>query len=420
MAALKYENLNSEEALNLLYQKNFINDNYDGFLTTLINDNIITDANMNFWTEAFTLAPTEEQINLGNTKANPAYTVTEVKHRPVPMAEAMAPLSEVSQLDQEGFESRQGEIYQYGKGLFDTSLSKMELEQRLLALSVQQRSIIDGFVAGVADLIKSHNYNLSNLAAQALSQGGAYNNGTRRGLSGVAVSHGVDVPSTSFLKAGAKVWSTSTGASTDADIPSYIQSKLDKFKKDNNIADNVPFMMDVPYDMIMNIFLKNYYVREEVNRYIRLYAPDKVFVIKSDGTSAVDTSFVTWEQLVLYSQSAISKIPVIHVVKESQINQGITSSTTVHGWKSNVVVLRPVGYAGVIVHSNLADVELLNREANSTIDFNIGKYNGYLYVINKIAPYGSFKQYHTDVLGRYAPALTVFNEMAIIDTETAD
>ena len=85
-----------------------------------------------------------------------------------------------------------------------------------------------------------------------------------------------------------------------------------------------------------------------------------------------------------------------------------------------VVVLRPAGYAGVIVHSNLADVELLNREANSTIDFNIGKYNGYLYVINKIAPYGSFKQYHTDVLGRYAPALTVFNEMAIIDTETAD
>ena len=417
--AYKYENMSSEEVLNKLYQKNYINDEYDGFLTTLINDNIVMDANLNFWMEAFTIDPSEYQINLGDTKSNPAYTVREVTHRVVPMAEAMAPLSETTQLDSEGFEERTGSIYQYGKGLYETSMSKLELEQRLAAMSIGDRNLMMGFVKGVSDLVKSHNSNLSNMSAQVLSKGGAYGNAGRKGMSGVIANAPAYLPAANSLKAGAAVWSNSTGASTDPDIPSIIASKLDKFKKDNNIDDNVPYMMDVPYDMVMNVFLKNYYFLQEVNRYIRLYVPDKVIVV-TDGKSGVDTSLVTWEQLVAYSQSSISKIPVIHVVKESQLSQSIKTLTTVKGWKDGAVVLRPIGMAGVIVHSNVADVELLNREANKIIDFNIAKYSGFLYVINKISPKGGYKQYNTDVLGRYAPVLNVFNEMAIIDTTTAD
>ena len=80
-----------------------------------------------------------------------------------PMADAMAPLSEVSQLDNEGYEERTGSIYQYGKGLYQTSMGKIELEAKLRALNIQDQTILGGYVKSVADAIKSNNSRLSNL-----------------------------------------------------------------------------------------------------------------------------------------------------------------------------------------------------------------------------------------------------------------
>ena len=108
-----------------------------------------------------------------------------------------------------------------------------------------------------------------------------------------------------------------------------------------------------------------------------------------------------------YSRSPISKISPIRIVREQQTVQGITTYTTVKGWKAGVAVLRPLGFAGVLVHAKVPEVELMRSgEVNNGIQFSLAKIQNFLYVINKVTPNGMLKSYHTDVLGRYATSST--------------
>lgn len=412
--AYKYQ-FTPDEAIEKLYQRGFMDGANTGFLQTLIDNTIEVDSNSFFWQEHFTVEGNEYDIDLGDLKKNPAWTVRQKINRAVPMADAMAPLSETAQLDNEGWSEKTGSIYQYGKGLFETSMSKMELEARLRELNANDQNLISGFVRGVADLIKSHNYRLSHMAAQVLSYGGAYSNANTMGFSGVQTPQSAYIPTANFKNAGAKVWSDAA-----ADIPSQMQKIEYDFKVANNIPEDTPFEWDIPYNIVVNILLKNASFISEVNRYIRLYAPDKVVII-NNSQSSIDASVITWEQLVAYSRSSVSKISPIRVVKESQTVQDITTTTTVNGWKTNTVVLRPLGMAGVVVHAKTADVQLMQSgEVNSGIQFSLAKVQNFLYVINKVTPNGMLKSYHTDVIGRYAPVLTESPYHVCVDIATAD
>lgn len=412
--AYKYQ-WTPDEAVEKLYQKGFMDGTNVGFLQTLIDNSIEIDSNSFFWQEHFTVEGNEYDIDLSDLKKNPAWTVNQKTIRNVPMADAMSPLSETAQLDNEGWEAKTGSIYQYGKGLFETSMSKLELQARLQELNVTDQNLVTGFVRGVADLVKSHNYRLSHMAAQVLSFGGAYTNANTMGFSGVKTIQNAYIPTANFKTAGVKVWTDAT-----CDIPSQMQKIEYDFKVANNIAEDTPFVWNIPYDMVVNVLLKNSFFVAEVNRFIRLYAPDKVVII-NNGSSTLDTNVITWEQLVAYSRSSVSKISPIMVVKESQTVQNITTTTTVKGWKPGTAVLRPLGNAGVIVHAKTADVQLMQSgEVNPAIQFSLAKVQNFLYVINKVTPNGMLKSYHTDVIGRYAPVLNESTYHVVVDTTTAD
>lgn len=412
--AYKYQ-WTPDETIEKLYQKGFMDGTNVGFLQTLIDNTIEIEANSFFWQEHFTVEGNEYDIDLGDMKKNPAWTVNQKTVRIVPMADAMAPLTDTAQLDNEGWEAKTGSIYQYGKGLFETSMSKLELQARLQELNVTDQNLVTGFVRGVADLVKSHNFRLSHMAAQVLSYGGAYTNASTMGFSGVKTIQNPYIPTANFKNAGAKVWTDAT-----CDIPSQMQKIEYDFKVANNIPEDTPFVWNIPYDMVVNVLLKNTFFVAEVNRFIRLYAPDKVVII-NNGTSAVDTNIITWEQLVAYSRSSVSKISPIMIVKESQTVQDITTTTTVKGWKTGTAVLRPLGNAGVIVHAKTADVQLMQSgEINPAIQFSLAKVQNFLYVINKVTPNGMLKSYHTDVIGRYAPVLNESMYHVCVDTTTAD
>ena len=425
--ALKYQ-WNPDEAIEKLYQKGFMDGTNVGFLQTLIDNTLEIEANAFFWQEHFAVEGNEYKIDLQDTKKNPAWTVRQKVNRIVPMADAMAPLSETAQLDAEGWEEKTGSIYQYGKGLFDTSMSKMELQARLRELNIQDQNLITGFVKGVADLVKTHNFRASYMAAQTLSYGGAYSNtntiafkGTTgsitstKGFSGVSTMQQSYIPIENFKKAGTKVWSAS-----DCDIPSQMQKIEHDFKVAKNLSEDFAMEWDIPYSIVTSILINNSYFKAEVNRWIRLYAPDKVIVVTS-GASGIDTDVITWEQLVAYSRSTISKIAPIRVVKQQSKVQDFTTVTDVSGWKSNTVVLRPLGMAGVLVHAETADVALMRSgEVNSNIQFSLAKIQNFLYVINKITPNGMLKSYHTDVIGRYATVLNESLYHVVVDIATAD
>lgn len=415
-----------DETINKLYDRLFDSDNV-GYLQQLV-DTIDIDENANFWTEHFTVEGSEYDIDIADTKKNPAWTVKQRDIRVVPMADPMAPLSETRQLETEGYSEKTGSIYGYGKGLFDTSMSKLELQARLAQMSPEDRSLLTAAQRGIADLIKSHNLRLSNMAAMTLSYGGAYNTTTAQnivpagqtptltsqGFSGVTVSQSPYIPLANFKKAGTKVWTDAT-----CDIPSQMQKLEYDFKVANNLDESTPFEWDVPYDILVNVLLKNDFFIAEVNRYIRLEAPDKVVII-SNSQSALDTSTITWQQLVAYTRSSISKIAPIRVVREQQTVQGITTYYTVRGWKPNTVVLRPLGMAGVVVHAIPEWAKLMNSgEVNNEIKWSMAKWNNLLYVINKITPNGMLKSYHTDVLGRYATVLNESQYHVCVDISTA-
>lgn len=411
-----------DEAIDKLYNKLFDGSN-TGLLQTLV-DSIELQENANFWTEHFVVEGNEYDIDLSDTKKNPAWTVRQQNRRKVPMADPMAPLSETMQLEPEGWEEKTGSIYQYGKGLFDTSMSKLELQARLRELSPADRDIVMGLQRGLADLIKSHNLRLSNMAAMTLSYGGAYsytytdasNNAiTTNGFSGVHPTQSAYIPLANFKTAGTYVWS-----SASANIPEQMRKIEEDFKEANNLDSGMAFEWDIPYDILTTVLLKNSYFIAEVNRYIRLEAPDKVVVITS-GASNLDTTVITLDQLVAYSRSSISKISPIRVVREQQTVQGITTYSTVKGWKPNTVVLRPLGYAGVVVHAKTADVKLMQSgEVNNNIQWSLAKWNNLVYIINKVVPNGMLKSYHTDAIGRYATVLTESPYHVCVDIATAD
>lgn len=415
--AYKYTG-NAEQLIEKLYQKGLLNTGGTGFLQNLIDESIVLKANSKFWQEHFDIEGNEYDIDLGDLSKNPAWTVRMKQNRPVPTADAMAPFSEVAQLDGEGFTEKTGSIYQFGKGLYETSQSKLELQARLRELSGTDQNLLTGYVRGIADLINTHNYTLSNLAAQTLSKGGAYNNTGIKGFSAISVNQSAYVPTANFKTAGTKVWTAS-----DCDIPSQMQKIEYDFKEANNIDQDTPFVWCLPYDMIVNVLLQNAAFLKEVNRYIRLYAPDKVVIVQS-GSANVDTSVISLEQLVEYSRSSISKISPIMVVREEQKVQNITTISTVSGWQSGVAVLRPLGSngkAGVIVHAKVADVEMIKTgEYNNLISVNSAKALGFLYVMNMVSPQGVLKKYLTKVIGRYAPVLNEAMQHVVVDTTTAD
>ena len=422
--ALKFQ-LTPEETIEKLYQKGFMDGTNVGFLQTLIDNTIEIKENTFFWQEHFRVEGNEYDIDMSDLKKNPAWTVRQKVNRTVPMADAMAPLSETMQLDAEGMEEKTGSIYQYGKGLFETSMSKLELEARLRELGPDQ-NLVTGFVRGVADLVKTHNLTASNMAAQTISRGGQYGNtialtnvaggtATTQGFSGVITSQGSYIPASNFKTAGQYVWNNAS-----CDIPEQMRKIEQDFKEANYIPDGTPFEWDLPWDMVVNVLLKNAAFIKEVNRYIALYAPDKVIVVTS-GKSTTNVDTITWEQLVQYSRSPISKISPIRIVREQQTVQGITTYTTVKGWKAGVAVLRPLGFAGVLVHAKVPEAELMRSgEVNNGIQFSLAKIQNFLYVINKVTPNGMLKSYHTDVLGRYATVLDESQYHVVVDTTTAD
>lgn len=422
--ALKYQ-WSPDEAIDKLYKKGFMDGTNVGFLQSLIDSTIEIEENAFFWQEHFRVEGNEYTIDLADLKKNPAWTVRQILRRSVPMADAMAPLSETMQLDAEGGEEKTGSIYQYGKGLFETSMSKEELKARLRELGSDQ-NLVTGFVRGVADLVKTHNLRVSNMAAMTLSRGGQYGNtiaitdvgggtSTTQGASGVVANQSAYIPLANYKTAGTKVWTAA-----DCDIPEQMMKIEYDFKEANYIPDTTPFEWNVSWDMMVNVLIKNAAFIKEVNRYLALGAPDKVIIVQS-GTSTTDVGSITVDQLVAYSNWELSKISPIRIVREQQTVQGMTTYHTVKGWKAGIAVLRPRGYAGVLVHAQVPDVELMRSgEVNKTIDFSLAKVQGFLNVINKVTPNGMLKSYHTDVIGRYATVLNESQYHVCVDTTTAD
>ena len=419
--ALKWQ-WSPDEAIEKLYKHGLLDGTNQGFLQTLIDNTIEIDENAFFWQEHFRVEGNEYDIDISDRTKNPAWTVRQQVKRTVPMADAMAPLSETMQLDAEGFTEKTGSIYQYGKGLYETSMSKLELQARLRELGADQ-NLVEGYVRGVADLVKTHNLTLSNMAAMVLSRGGEYGNtialtnvaggtATTQGFSGVRTYQSPYIPLANYKHAITDVWSAA-----NADIPEQMRQIEYDFREANNISPDVAFEWDIPWDTVTNILLKNAAFIKEINIWIGKHGRpnNSVVIINPSGQPSNLADTVTWQDLIAYSRAEDTKISPIRIVREQQTVQGITTYHTVKGWNPNVVVLRPLGYAGVVVHAKTSEEALLKSGELSVISASMARVQGFLAVFNTIVKDGKLKAYHTDVIGRYATVLDESQYHVIVD-----
>ena len=110
----------------------------------------------------------------------------------------------------------------------------------------------------------------------------------------------------------------------------------------------------------------------------------------------------------------------IEIVVEEEKNKEWGGDTTIHGWAENVAVLRPVGPAGLIMHTNTLDERMASMAGNNVVSQTFASIDGFSLLHNAEMVDGEYKSWSTRLITSFIPALTEFPEHIIVDTSTAD
>jgi hypothetical protein len=244
--------------------------------------------------------------------------------------------------------------------------------------------------------LDSANQTLSNMAAQLLSTGQiVYNLGA--GIQGNVLK--ANIPAENFLTAGASAWSDTSAKLLDQIRDLYAKAQEMK-------GTNFPAYLEVTRAMFNDYFLKN----EQVIEWVR-YS-------NSLNNVLLPESLVLTEDMALKAISSFEGLPAIVIVEEKQKDYYVGP---VHGWKNDIAVLRPAGYAGYIRRTTVDDIRLFTNFGNSVNSYNFTPaLGGLAQVVNSVIVNGNFKEWHTHVLMAAVPSLDEFLYHFIIDTKTAD
>lgn len=362
-------------------------------LTQLINDPEIIRANHTFWRQKFTVDP-----NILPTAADGTATFR-VEQRELETGSLMhmrSPLADSIQRDKKGVKYYTGTLADFITDAYHEQAMEREYKERMYVENFGNDALI---IAQYADeiqaLVDSANQTLSNMSAQIMSKGHIYYTG---GLGITGGLYKAEIPEENFITAGEKAW-------TDPNCK--LLDQMRKIEEDFKEAWGIePSMQwEVPYDMWHNVILKNKQVRQWVleNR-------------KLNNQVVVDDMVVT-ESMVKEYIGTFEGVSPILVVEEKQKNEG----ATIHGWKPNVAVLRPTGYAGVIKHTTILDQKMYEKYGNKLQTRVYAKtLEGLLTVENLKLANGNMVEWQTVAMMSAMPALTDFLYHVIVRVDEAD
>lgn len=362
-------------------------------LTFLLNDPEMIRSNHNFWRQKFTVDP-----NITPTAADGTATFTSRlrKLESGSMMHMRSALSDTIVRDKHGVEYYTGVITEFiSDGFREQAMEREYKEQQFIENFGNDVMLIAQFANEVQALVDSADQTLSNMGAQVMSKGHIYYNfglGLQGGLYKAAI------PEENFITAGEKVWSD-----PECKLLDQMREIENKFKDAWGLE--LPMQWEVPYDMWHNVILKNKQVRTWVleNR-------------KVNNQVVVDDMIVT-EAMVREYIGTFDGVSPIVVIEEKQKNEGVT----VHGWKQNVAVLRPRGYAGVIRHTDILDQKMYEKYGSNLISRVFAKTLDGLFTLENITlNNGNLKEWQTHGLMAAIPSLDEFIWHIIVDTTTAD
>ena len=362
-------------------------------LTFLLNDPEMIRSNHNFWRQKFTVDP-----NITPTAADGTATFTS-RMRKIETGSLLhmrAPMGDTIVRDKKGVAFYSGIIGDFiSDGFREQAMEREYKEQQFIENFGNDAMIIAQFANEVQALVDSADQTLSNMGAQLMSKGHIYYNyglGLQGGL------YKAEIPAENFITAGEKVWSA-----PDCKLLDQMREIENKFKDAWGL--DFPMQWEVPYDMWHNVILKNNQIRTWVleNR-------------KLNNQVVVDDMIVTEEMVKEYIGTFEGVSPIV-VIEEKQKNEG----ATVHGWKQNVAVLRPRGYAGVIRHTTILDQKMYEKYGSNLISRVFAKTrDGICTVENITLNNGNMVEWQTHLLMSATPSLDEFLYHIIVDTTTAD
>ena len=362
-------------------------------LTFLLNDPEMIRSNHNFWRQKFTVDP-----NITPTAADGTATFTSKLRKPESgsLLHWRSPMGDTIVRDKQGEQYYTGIIGDFiSDGFREQAMEREYKEQQFIENFGNDAMIIAQFANEVQALVDSADQTLSNMGAQLMSKGHIYykyGQGITGGL------YKAEIPAENFITAGEKAWTD-----PDCKILDQMREIENKFKDAWGL--DIPMQWEVPYDMWHNVILKNKQVRTWVleNR-------------KVNNQVVVDDMIVTEAMVKEYIGTFEGVSPIV-VIEEKQKNEGVT----VHGWKQNVAVLRPRGYAGVIRHTTILDQKMYEKYGSNLISRVFAKtLDGLCTVENITINNGSMREWQTHLLMSATPSLDEFIWHVIVDTTTAD
>ena len=362
-------------------------------LTFLLNDPEMIRSNHNFWRQKFLVDP-----NITPTAADGTATFTSKLRKPESgsLLHWRSPMGDTIVRDKHGVQYYTGIIGDFiSDGFREQAMEREYKEQQFIENFGNDAMIIAQFANEVQALVDSADQTLSNMGAQLMSKGHIYYNyglGLQGGL------YKAEIPAENFITAGEKVWSD-----PECKLLDQMREIENKFKDAWGLE--LQMQWEVPYDMWHNVILKNKQIRTWVleNR-------------KVNNQVVVDDMIVTEEMVKEYIGTFEGVSPIV-VVEEKQKNEG----ATVHGWKQNVAVLRPRGYAGVIRHTTILDQKMYEKYGSNLISRVFAKTrDGICTVENITLNNGNMREWQTHLLMSATPSLDEFIWHVIVDTTTAD
>lgn len=362
-------------------------------VTQILNDPALINANHTFWTTKFRIDP---QITPTNQEGEAIFISRMRQLESGTLMDMRAPLGDSIVEDKGGIAYYSGAIPEFiSKGTVEKATER-DYKEKLFA-QFGDAALVAAYATDVLqNKVDAANQTLSHLGAQLLSTGKIiYSQG--QGLGGNILK--AEIPAENFLKAGAKVWTDTTAKLLDQ-IVKMVEDIKDKTGVD------MQYQLEVPKDMFKNCFLKNEQVIEWV-RYVNVL-----------NNQPLPEKLVISREMALNALASFDGLPPIVIVEEKQKD---TLNGIVHGWKDGIAVLRPVGYAGYIRHSTVADTELFTKYGNSVNTYSFTPaLNGIATVRNSVIVNGNFKEWHTDLVMSAVPSLDEFLYHYIIDTTEAN
>ena len=362
-------------------------------LTFLLNDPEMIRSNHNFWRQKFTVDP-----NITPTAADGTATFTSKLRKPESgsLLHWRSPMGDTIVRDKQGVQYYTGIIGDFiSDGFREQAMEREYKEQQFIENFGNDAMIIAQFANEVQALVDSADQTLSNMGAQLISKGHIYYN-YGQGITGGLYK--AEIPAENFITAGDKAW-------TDPECKLLDQMREIENKFKDAWGLDIPMQWEVPYDMWHNVILKNKQVLTWVleNR-------------KVNNQVVVDDMIVTEAMVKEYIGTFEGVSPIV-VIEEKQKNEGVT----VHGWKQNVAVLRPRGYAGVIRHTTILDQKMYEKYGSNLISRVFAKTrDGICTVENITLNNGSMREWQTHLLMSATPSLDEFIWHVIVDTTTAD